>query len=282
MITLMRAAKCAGSSAGPGTFLLTLLLLLPAALPAQEDPPPLVTDRPDQTESTAIVPRGSVQLEIGAMREREVEGDDGTTSDSFGNLLVRIGISRIAEVRLGWNAFTSRDRRAGSTERRASGASDASLGAKFHLANEKGRRPAMAVIAAASVPAGDEEFTSDGYDPGVLLAFSHTISDRIGLGYNAGLVFESSVPEGGDRTTLSSFTYSLVSGIALSDKVGTFVELFGSAPASASGASALSFDAGFTWLVRPNMQLDASGGVGLNDGATDWFLGLGLSVRFPR
>lgn len=263
-------------------LLAAVLVPVPGALKAQEEPPPLVTDRPDQTESTAIVPRGSVQIEAGAKRDVDEVDGEKTISDGVGNFLLRIGLSRIAELRLGWNGLTARDQRSGTVSNRISGQTDASLGAKFHLATEKGRRPAMAVIAFVSVPSGRDEFTSDGFDPGALFAFSHTISDRIGLGYNAGLVFESTAPEGEDRQTLSTWTYAIASGFSLSEKVGTFVEVFGSAPASASGSSAHSFDAGLTWLVRPNLQLDTSAGVGLNDGATDWFVSVGFSVRLPR
>lgn len=276
------ASSLALASVCRAALLLAVLLHVPAALAAQEEPPPLVTDRPDQTESTGIVPKGMVQLETGLKRDVDTQDGEETISDSIGSGLVRIGISRIAELRLGWNGLTSRDQRSGSVEARTSGAADASVGAKFRLATEKGRRPAMAVIAGVSIPAGDDEVTSDGFDPIALFAFSNTISDRIGLGYNAGVVFESTNSENGDRTTLSSLVFSIASGFTLTDKLATFVEVFGSTPASASGSSSMSFSTGLMWLVLPNLQLDMSGGAGLNEGANDWFVGIGLSVRFPR
>jgi hypothetical protein len=42
------------------------------------------------------------------------------------------------------------------------------------------------------------------------------------------------------------------------------------------------FDAGFTFLVLPNLQLDVSGGVGLNNNAMDNFLSFGLTYRLPN
>lgn len=51
--------------------------------------------------------------------------------------------------------------------------------------------------------------------------------------------------------------------------------------ASASGGPSNSFDGGFTYLLRDDLQVDASAGVGLSDDADDWFVGLGLSLRFP-
>jgi hypothetical protein len=41
-------------------------------------------------------------------------------------------------------------------------------------------------------------------------------------------------------------------------------------------------DAGFTYALRPNFQLDISGGLGLNDAAIDNFISCGLSWRIPQ
>jgi len=41
-------------------------------------------------------------------------------------------------------------------------------------------------------------------------------------------------------------------------------------------------DAGFTYLLTPRLQLDASASTGLSGAAPDWTVGLGVSFRFPR
>jgi hypothetical protein len=40
------------------------------------------------------------------------------------------------------------------------------------------------------------------------------------------------------------------------------------------------FDTGMTFKVTPNLQLDASAGLGLNRHADEYFAGIGLSVRY--
>ena len=105
------------------------------------------------------------------------------------------------------------------------------------------------------------------------LALSHTISDRLSLGYNLGVEFNGT-------TAIPAYYYSLVMGAAISDKLGFFIESYGSIPES--GVAEHMADADFTWLVLPNLQLDVSGGLGLNDIAIDHFLSLGLSYRVPR
>ena len=73
-----------------------------------------------------------------------------------------------------------------------------------------------------------------------------------------------------------------VFGMAAGEKLGAFVELFGNPILSGVGESSSSFDGGFTYLVRPNVQLDAFAGTGLSGDAPDWFAGLGISFRLPR
>ena len=60
------------------------------------------------------------------------------------------------------------------------------------------------------------------------------------------------------------------------------VEFYGDIPLNASGTPANSFDTGFTYLIRDNLQFDIAGGIGLSDDADDWFVGAGVSYRFPQ
>lgn len=53
--------------------------------------PELVTDRPDQTESSAVVPPGYVQVETGWSLSRNQEGGIRTNTHAFPGTLFRIG-----------------------------------------------------------------------------------------------------------------------------------------------------------------------------------------------
>jgi len=69
-------------------------------------------------------------------------------------------------------------------------------------------------------------------------------------------------------------------GIGLTRSLGIFVEAFGLLATERENEHLV--DAGFTWLVLPNLQLDFSGGLGLNEAASDYFISAGLSYRIPR
>ncbi len=62
--------------------------------------PELVTDRPDQTESSALVPPGYVQVETGWSLSRNQEGGIRTNTHTFPGTLFRIGALDRMELRL--------------------------------------------------------------------------------------------------------------------------------------------------------------------------------------
>lgn len=260
--------------------LLPVLFLI--AAPGLADDPDLVTDRPDQTESAVSVPPGFVQLEIGALIGDDDEGGVSVEFREVGSTLVRVGLFEGTELRVGWSGFVEETVKTAGARAKSDGVGDASLGFKTELLDERGRRPRVAILAATSLPLGDSDVTSDRFDPSARLSFSHTLSDRVGLGYNAGVELATGFDEAGLEHTLSSAIYTVALGVGLSDRTGAFFELFGDLPLSAPGGATHSFDAGITYLLRPNLQLDVAVGVGLSEDAADTFAGVGVSWRWPR
>jgi hypothetical protein len=268
-----------------GGLLLSLSALLltgPALHAATPAEPELVTDRPDQTESTAIVPAGRTQIEAGATFVREDEDGVRVELLQAPGTLVRIGLAERVELRLGWDGWLEDEITLGDLKAREDGFGDAEVGAKVGLREGAGLSPAIALIAATSVPVGEKPFSSERFDPSFRLSVSHDLAGGIGLGYNAGVETASEPARDGDYTTLSSAIYTLAAGFPAGDRAGIFVELFGDVPMSAEGGPAHSFDTGVTYLLRPNLQLDLAAGVGLSDDAPDWFAGVGVSVRLPH
>jgi hypothetical protein len=104
-------------------------------------------------------------------------------------------------------------------------------------------------------------------------AFAHTLSNRVSLGYNLGAEWDG-------ESAIPAYFYSVALGIGLSDKFGMFIESYGQTPEESKGEHLL--DMGFTYLVMPNLQLDISGGIGLNDKAIDNFISMGLTIRLPH
>ncbi|MBC8134518.1 MAG: transporter, partial [Fibrella sp.] len=127
---------------------------------------PLVTDRPDFTESALTIPRGLSQAEFGATFA-ESGGDD---ENGFGELLMRIGLNKRTELRLGIPTYLS-TRAAASG--RSSGFADASLGFKFSLASAGDRLGLrqfdVGLIVATTLPTGSSAYRERKLQPGAKL-----------------------------------------------------------------------------------------------------------------
>ncbi len=249
---------------------------------AQSDtaaPGPVITDRPDRTESTSIVPRGYAQLEVGWSLETVEAAGTSLHTHTVPGLLARVGVLGALEARIGFAGFQLTNQPALDGEE---GLGDMELGFKYRLASARGWLPDVAVIGAVSVPTGSDAVTSGRVDPSVLLTVSRALSDRVSVGSNLGSSWTTTDDGRGGRTTLVDLAYTLSFGVALSERVATFAETFGSLPAQ-NGDAAHHVDGGLTFLVRDNLQLDVSVGRGIaGAGASNWFVGAGVSVRLPR
>ena len=233
---------------------------------------PLVTDRPDFTESPETVAPGRFQLETGYTFTRR--GDD--KQHALGELLLRIGLWQQIELRLGGNSYVWLD----SPDGDADGFEDLSLGVKIKLLEGSERfeltRPAVGVIIATTLPTGADDLGEDEPQPEFILAMAWDLSERFSLGSNLNYAYLS---EDGDR--FHQFSGSVALGITLTEKWGTYIEYFGFVPESDDGPNTSFFNGGFTYLINDDLQLDARVGVGVFNGdRPDYFTGVGVSWRW--
>jgi hypothetical protein len=277
-------SKKAGYPMNRRVLTAVLLTAIACVLPASaEGSDPMVTDRPDATESSSIVPRGLFQFEVGWTHTENDEGGVEFENDAAPEVLLRAGLSERIELRVGFGGYQWAETTiAGGGSIDGEGAADSSLGIKLRLATEQGGRPEMALIGAVSLPTGDDLFTTDEVDPAFRLTFSNTLSDRLSLGYNVGAAWASETDGGGDEDRLARAEWTAALGIGATDRLSFFVELFGDAALSAHGSARTLIDGGATYLLRENVQFDLFVGSGLSDAAEDWFGGVGISFRLPR
>jgi hypothetical protein len=251
--------------------LLALGPFLGAAPSFSQEPEPLVTDRPDFTESASVPGGGHVQVEGGWT----VEGDGDARAHALGEILVRIGLGERFEARVEPATWISSDPGDGADD--VSGLDDGGIGVKAMLFRARPPGvPAAALLVGTTVPTGDAGIGEEGWQPEARLALGWDLSERWSLGANAGW---GRPEEGGER--FDQALGSVAVGRALGARLGAFLELFGRAPAGAgSDADAAYVDGGLTLAFGPDAQLDARAGAGLTDAAADWFFGLGLARRW--
>ena len=143
-----------------------LLVAIASRLAAGADTPPspIATDRPSVTDSSIVVPLGSLQFENGfadTVSQGQNIFDTPETS-------LRLGIAAKTELRL-----TAPDYFAQSLT--SSGFGDTVMGLKQQLGPTPGGFD-VSVVVSLSLPTGVRAISSHGYDPSVQLPWSRALS----------------------------------------------------------------------------------------------------------
>lgn len=244
-----------------------LLLVSSATISAQQVKPPtlepIATDRPDQTETPAIVPKGMFQAETGFIFEKE---NSATETIVTPTVLWKYGVNENFELRL-ITEFSSTE----TSGEQTSGLAPVLVGFKARLIEEKGIIPQTSIIAHLQIPdLASKDMKAENYAALFRFTMQHTLTDKISLGYNLGAEWDGITPA-------ATFIFTLTTGFSLSDTWGCYTEVYGFAPEEETAYH--SFDAGVTYLVSNNFMLDISGGFGITDNAPDYFASLGFSFR---
>jgi Putative MetA-pathway of phenol degradation len=154
------------------TALLAVILASMVLMHGQDQPPrvdaagPIATDRPAVTNSSVVVPAGSLQAENGFL-ETSSQGQsvlDGPES------LVRFGVAKRTELR-----FTVPDYFHNLNTSDGSGFGDLAVGVKEQLGPTPGGFD-VSVIVFLSFPTAANTVSSGGYDPGVQVPWSRALS----------------------------------------------------------------------------------------------------------
>lgn len=233
-----------------------LMVFISFALKAQS----IVTDRPDQTESSVIIPQKSFQIESGVLFENH---ENGLVKRAvFPTVLLRYGVNQFFELRLFEQMEHTRIMDITSLNY---GLSDLEIGAKFQLFNKEEINTRIALLTHALLPTGASEISNDKLGLINKLAISHQLNNFMGLGYNIGYSYLGSGK--------GNFLYSASLGYGIAEDWGTYIELYG------QGVDFnlwnVNFDAGITYAPKNNLQFDASLGRGFD---TNWYyFALGVS-----
>jgi len=232
---------------------------------------PLITDRPDFTESAFVVGRGAVQLEGGG-----TYADFGHESaTTLPELLVRWGITRTVELRFLAPTYAWIDGPNGSD----SGFLSSALGAKIALNDGDGDgfwgRTGASVIVATTVPTGNSAVASSAWQPSATLSLAWDLTEAVGLGVNIGWARPE---DEGQR--FNSFYGSVAAGFGVAQNTSVFAELIFFDRESDRGPSTTTFQTGLTYLINPDLQLDIRAARRLSSEGADILIGLGASARF--
>lgn len=221
----------------------------------------IVTDRPCQTEATNTIPKGSFQVESGLILQHDGENDKSIVLPTS---VFRYGISKLFELRMvhEYNIKSYGNKDIGDN----SGIGDLQLGAKLFIFDSNVTQ--VSFLSHLVLPTGNTNFTNDDYAVKNKLIIGHVLGDRVGIAYNLGY----------DYFNESIFTYSFALNLNLTEKLVISIEPYGSIDEDEVHVS--NFNTGLIYLVKNNLQLDFSFGLGMNNDMN--YTSVGLSWNLPN
>jgi hypothetical protein len=235
---------------------------------------PIVTDRPDFVESSAVVGKGRLQIETSLAAERDRNGGVVERSTSTPTLL-RIGVSDKLELRFETDGrLHAWGGEGGAFDDRGFG--DTSVGVKWHARDAAGSAPSVGVLLHADLPTGSAAFRGEGVRPSLRVVGEWDLPSDMSLGVMPGIASETTA----DGRRFASAIMGVVVGKKWTPSFRSFLELAAPRIARASyGGTWLTADAGVAWLLNDHCQLDAAVARGLNRRTPDLRLTVGLSVK---
>jgi len=237
------------------------------AVDAQADACPtakdeIATDRPDVTNSSLVVPVGSLQSENGVNFSA---GDGGRTIDGT-NSRWRLGVAPCLELLVDLPTYFANIKAPGS-----SGFSDIAPAIKWQVSPIPGKVD-LSLVFGMALPTGAVDIAGRGAQPYLQMPWSWELHDGWGL---SGMLTEFFRPA--ELTTKRVTETTFVIEKKVSERASLFVEYVGDYPENA-GPSQLLNSGGF-YHLSPTQQVDFHVAFGLNHNAPSYIVGVGYSFR---
>jgi hypothetical protein len=257
MRALRLAALASGIFAGFGA---------PAATASEctQQGQPIETDRPDITNSSIVVPVGSLQNENGI----NISRNDGADTLDGTNSRWRLGIGPCWELLTDLPNYAYTFHGAG-----ASGIGDMAPAVKWQ-ANLPQSHFDVSIVAGAALPTGSSAVSNPGVQPYVQIPWSFDFADGWAL---TGMETDFMAPDAAVKSTYQS---TLVIEKEVAERDFVFVEYVGTFPVS--GRNSQLFNSGAGYRVDNNHQIDFHVGFGLDRNAPAFTFGIGYSFRIDH
>ena len=240
----------------------------------------LSTDRPDKTESPYTVDAGHVQVELDfANYTRDREGDIRTQTVGLVPFNLKLGLTNSTDLQLLVEPYirqTTRNRQSGTRER-VSGFGDVTVRLKQNLWGNDGGRTALGLMPFVKLPTNSNNLGNSAVEFGLIVPLAIAVSEGIGIG----LMTEVDMLEETDGSGYApSFINSATVAFDLTDRLGLYTEIFTERSTERGARWVVTGDAGLTYALSENIQLDGGINIGLTDAADDLNLFIGVSRRF--
>jgi hypothetical protein len=234
-----------------------------AACPVSTDA--IATDRPDVTNSSLVVPTGSLQAENGI----NLSSREGTRFLDGTNTRLRLGVASCLELFVDLPNYVGAIRGGPS-----SGFSNLAPGIKWQLTPLPGEFD-ISATAGVGLPTGARAIAGRGLQPYLQFPWSRELAAGWGV---SGMFTTFFTPSDPGRKVAFEPTFVIEKQIGA--RADVFVEYIGDFRQHAGPGHLL--NSGAAYRLTPTQQLDFHIGFGLNHNAPSMIFGLGYSFRFDN
>jgi hypothetical protein len=221
------------------------------------------------TEGAATTRPGTLAVNVGAT----VRWAQGTRTYRFGELNVRVPVSRRVEGRLYANSYAWRRNGSGLT----AGREDLSVGAAAMVVSHRGLRPVAALIVRLDTPTGTLPGRERSWRPSALWSLGWELPGRVALHGNLGIARETRGVADYSRGFASVWLSRHLAG-----PFGAYAEVYGSNRERPAGPSTHYLHGAITCRVRSWMHFDLHAGLGSADAGSPRWIGIGVRQRIAR
>lgn len=237
------------------------------------------TDRPDKTESPYTVDAGHIQIEtdlVAYTRDRA----DGATTETLDVLPFnfKIGLTNDSDIQFVYGSYSHvRVDGPGAAKNSESGAGDLVIRYKRNIWGNDGGKTAFGLMPFIKIPTSTFKDANDDVEGGLIVPLGIDLGHGMGLGMMTEVDVLRSEIDGDYQPT---FINSVTMGFDLTDKLGLYTEVYAERSAETGAHTIVTLDAGITYAVTDNLQLDTGVNVGVTDAADDINVFAGISRRY--
>ncbi len=232
-----------------------------------QDVPPVWSDRPSEADAVPTIPKGYWQLEAGLGFTRSDDRSSNSSIFSIPAFMLKYGVTKAIELRAFYNAAiingTNNLGDFSQTE------DVYAFSSKANILHENGWIPEATLILTWSFTDTytDGVKISSANDPGIRMAFSNTLSDKVSLAYTIGHI--------GD------WIFTIGPSLILGQKWDVYLEYYSSfAFGNVIGFYTDGINFGFDYIVSNDFKLDIMIGSWLDSEVFNGYAVTGFAWRF--
>lgn len=219
------------------------------------------TDRPDQTETSSLVPPNYFQAEIGFQYESSNHKD---ALIDHPNILLKYGVNNRFEIRLLSRVYSE-----SINGEYAINMNELGIGFKTKICDAYKWIPKISFISHSQL-FWNKSTRKIEFAPDCRFTFLHAIHAKLNLSYNLGMEWNLT-------NQTPTFLYTLSLAYAISNNIGIYIESYAFFEQQQKAIHLM--DGGFTFLLNKHIQLDISAGTTLHQKNITYFVSTGISFR---